>query len=60
MNKPYLYKEYKRDLDTLKMSFKGWACGINGTSHHGLYRKKSDAELFNRQAIIKERYNRSN
>lgn len=45
--KTYLYKEYRRDMTTLKMTFVGWACGMNGTSNHAIFPTKKEAIAYN-------------
>ena len=41
LKRPYLYKEYAGRV------FKGWACGLNGTSHHAIFPTKHEAMEYN-------------
>jgi hypothetical protein len=43
MKTPYLYKEYNGK------TFKGWACGLNGTSYHAIFPTKREAVAYNAQ-----------
>ncbi len=58
MNKPYIKREYQYDSVLKRKVFRGFACGINGTSYHAIYRKKSDADLFNKQSLTALKYSR--
>ena len=45
----YLRKEYK--YINGKATFFGWACGINGTSSHAIFKTKKEAKIYIAQAM---------